>query len=376
MATPTRGTSVPAAGEQWSFGRHDHGATACLRCRHGCGRSGTIGGDAPPRDPPDHRGRRAAGRFHDRPERSSCRAAPLPGRLSRPPHRGGRRLRRRHRGGRAEGDRRSARGQGDRLRGHRSDPDDRTHEAVAKALGRDLAEDAAALRQIGAMVARMHAAGWVASPTPAPANRRMARMATGGRILDNRRGMAPPLAIELEAPSGRWLFVLPGVPREFEAVLEEVLIPGYFSDSRAPTVVESPLSRRHRGRLRRADAAAGAGVPRCCGRLLPSAAGWRPDHPAEGTGSRAGARRRAAARRAEAGTRRAGVPRRGSATQVADGAPALLDLEDDLRRCRLPEGGVEALALLGVRSRRERGDPGIGGRSRAGPPGRRCSARP
>ncbi len=124
-------------------------------------------------------------------------------------------------------------------------PDDRTHEAVAKALGRDLAEDAAALRQIGAMVARMHAAGWVASPTPAPANRRMARMATGGRILDNRRGMAPPLAIELEAPSGRWLFVLPGVPREFEAVLEEVLIPGYFSDSRAPTVVES----RHPGAI-------------------------------------------------------------------------------------------------------------------------------
>jgi nicotinamide-nucleotide amidase len=124
-------------------------------------------------------------------------------------------------------------------------PDDRTHEAVAKALGRDLAEDAAALRQIEAMVARMHAAGWVASPTPTPANRRMARMASGGRILDNRRGMAPPLAIELEAAPGRWLFVLPGVPREFQAVLEEVLIPGYFSGSRALTVVES----RHPGAI-------------------------------------------------------------------------------------------------------------------------------
>jgi nicotinamide-nucleotide amidase len=122
-------------------------------------------------------------------------------------------------------------------------PDDRTHEAVAKALGRDLAEDAAALRRIEAMVARMQAAGWVASPTPNPANRRMARMATGGQILDNRRGMAPPLAVELESPPGRWLFVLPGVPREFEAVLEEVLIPDYFSGSRALTVVES----RHPG---------------------------------------------------------------------------------------------------------------------------------
>ncbi|MGD1052809.1 MAG: molybdopterin-binding protein [Candidatus Dormibacteria bacterium] len=124
-------------------------------------------------------------------------------------------------------------------------PDDRTHEAVAAALGRPLVEEPAALRQIEAMVARMHAAGWVPSPIPTPANRKMARMATGGRILDNRRGMAPPLAIELEAGGSRWLFVLPGVPREFEAVLVEVLIPGYFAGSRALTVVES----RHPGAI-------------------------------------------------------------------------------------------------------------------------------
>ncbi len=118
-------------------------------------------------------------------------------------------------------------------------PDDRTHQAVAKALGRELVEDPAALSRIESMVVRMYAAGWVASATPTPANRRMARMAAGGRILDNRRGMAPPLAIELEAARDRWLFVLPGVPREFEAVLDEVLIPGYFASSRALTVVES-----------------------------------------------------------------------------------------------------------------------------------------
>lgn len=131
-------------------------------------------------------------------------------------------------------------------------PDDRTHEAVARALGRELVEDPAAYRHVQSVVARMHAAGWVPSPTPTPANRRMARMAAGGRILDNRRGMAPPLAVELgpaaaggvgvgepgpAAPS-RWLFVLPGVPREFAAVLEEVLIPEYFSGSRALAVVE------------------------------------------------------------------------------------------------------------------------------------------
>jgi nicotinamide-nucleotide amidase len=132
-------------------------------------------------------------------------------------------------------------------------PDDRTHEAVARALGRELVEDPAAYRHVQSLVARMHAAGWVPSPTPSPANRRMARMAAGGRILDNRRGMAPPLAVELgpAAAAGaagageprppvpsRWLFVLPGVPREFAAVLEEVLIPEYFSGSRALAVVE------------------------------------------------------------------------------------------------------------------------------------------
>ena len=131
-------------------------------------------------------------------------------------------------------------------------PDDRTHEAVAKALGRELVEDPAALRHIEALVARMHAAGWLPSPIPTPANRRMARMAAGGRVLATRRGMAPPLAVELDpsgdattAPWGRWLFVLPGVPREFEAVLEEALIPAYFSGSRALAVVET----RHPGAM-------------------------------------------------------------------------------------------------------------------------------
>jgi nicotinamide-nucleotide amidase len=134
-------------------------------------------------------------------------------------------------------------------------PDDRTHEAVARALDRELVEDGPALRHIEAVVARMHAAGWVPSPVPTPANRRMALMASGGRVLENRRGMAPPLAVELPVPAGaepgqsapgaepppspgRWLFVLPGVPREFAAVLEEALVPEFFSASRPLSVVE------------------------------------------------------------------------------------------------------------------------------------------
>ncbi|HYA01438.1 MAG TPA: molybdopterin-binding protein [Candidatus Binatia bacterium] len=118
-------------------------------------------------------------------------------------------------------------------------PDDRTHEAVARALGRDLVEHPEALRHVRELVARMHAAGWVASPEPSPANRRMARMAAGGQVLTNRRGMAPPLAVRLDGDGAeRWLFVLPGVPREFEAILEEELIPEFFTGSRPLTVIE------------------------------------------------------------------------------------------------------------------------------------------
>jgi nicotinamide-nucleotide amidase len=145
-------------------------------------------------------------------------------------------------------------------------PDDRTHEGVARALGRELVENPRALSHIRALLERMHAAGWVASPEPSPANRRMAVMAAGALALDNPRGMAPPLALRLPgsadpagagtvskkplastaaAPAERWLFVLPGVPREFAAILEEVLIPTYFTGSRALSVVEQ----RHRGAI-------------------------------------------------------------------------------------------------------------------------------
>ena len=147
-------------------------------------------------------------------------------------------------------------------------PDDRTHEAVARALDRSLVEHPAAVRHIETLVARMHAAGWVSSPAPTPANRKMSRMAEGAEILDNPRGMAPGLAVELgpataagtppqpraegaeigagaagpdalaPSPWSRWLFVLPGVPREFAAMLEDVLIPSHFAGSEAMTVIE------------------------------------------------------------------------------------------------------------------------------------------
>jgi nicotinamide-nucleotide amidase len=115
-------------------------------------------------------------------------------------------------------------------------PDDRTFEAVAAALGRPLEENATALAGITAMVSRMHAAGWIAENVVSEGNRRCAVVPAGGLVLPNRRGMAPPMAYEVAAD--RWLFILPGVPREFTTIVEEELIPRFFAGGTAALVVE------------------------------------------------------------------------------------------------------------------------------------------
>lgn len=120
-------------------------------------------------------------------------------------------------------------------------PDDRTFEAVAAALSRPLEESSVALAGITAMVARMHAAGWIADNVVSEGNRRCAMVPAGGIVLPNRRGMAPPMAYEVGAD--RWLLILPGVPREFTTIVEEELIPRFFAGGTASLVIEA----RYRG---------------------------------------------------------------------------------------------------------------------------------
>jgi nicotinamide-nucleotide amidase len=115
-------------------------------------------------------------------------------------------------------------------------PDDRTFQAVADALGRPLELNPAAYANIEALAKRMHAAGWIDKPEVSEANRRCAIVPAGSTVLANRQGMAPPLAIDLG--SDRWLFVLPGIPREFTTIVEEELIPQYFAGAAAPVVRE------------------------------------------------------------------------------------------------------------------------------------------
>ena len=115
-------------------------------------------------------------------------------------------------------------------------PDDRTFEAVARALDRPLEENELALAHITGIVARMHAAGWVKTSEVSEGNRRCATVPAGGTVLVNRRGMAPPMAYEVG--EDRWLFILPGVPREFTTIVEEDLIPRFFSGGTATVVDE------------------------------------------------------------------------------------------------------------------------------------------
>ena len=115
-------------------------------------------------------------------------------------------------------------------------PDDRTLEAVAAALDRPLELDEGAMAHIAGIVSRMHAAGWVASPEVTEANRRAALLPRGAEAVTNRRGMSPAVAVEVG--DDRWLFVLPGVPREFTAIVEEELLPRWFAGRAAPAVAE------------------------------------------------------------------------------------------------------------------------------------------
>jgi molybdenum cofactor synthesis domain-containing protein len=115
-------------------------------------------------------------------------------------------------------------------------PDDRTFASVAEALGLELRLHPEAFEHIQALVRRMHEAGWVDSPEVSEGNRRSAMLPSGATLLANRRGMAPGIALDLG--DGRRLFVLPGIPREFSAMVKEELIPRYFADGEHPHVTE------------------------------------------------------------------------------------------------------------------------------------------
>jgi competence/damage-inducible protein CinA-like protein len=96
--------------------------------------------------------------------------------------------------------------------------DDLTKPAIAKIFGREMKLDEA-------FAARLEDRWRARFPnTRFPAtNRTQAEIPEGARILTNRHGTAP--GIWLEDEKGRWVAMMPGVPREMRGVLAEELLP-------------------------------------------------------------------------------------------------------------------------------------------------------
>ena len=96
--------------------------------------------------------------------------------------------------------------------------DDRTKESIAAVFGREMRLDPDIL---AALEKRWRDRGW---PGALPAaNRQQAMIPEGARILVNRHGSAP--GIWLEDDRGRWVAMLPGVPREMRGMLADELGP-------------------------------------------------------------------------------------------------------------------------------------------------------
>jgi nicotinamide-nucleotide amidase len=95
--------------------------------------------------------------------------------------------------------------------------DDRTRPAIAKLFGRELVRD-------DAIVAQIRERFWRMSSAKMPeTNVVQAMVPVGARVLENRHGTAPSLMLEDE--KGRWVIMLPGVPREMRGLTSDTIIP-------------------------------------------------------------------------------------------------------------------------------------------------------
>jgi nicotinamide-nucleotide amidase len=100
--------------------------------------------------------------------------------------------------------------------------DDLTKPAIAKLFGREMKLDEAFAKKLE----ERWRARFPNSRFPAT-NRTQAEIPDGARILTNRHGTAP--GIWLEDEKGRWVAMMPGVPREMRGMLAEELLPAIKS---------------------------------------------------------------------------------------------------------------------------------------------------
>jgi nicotinamide-nucleotide amidase len=95
--------------------------------------------------------------------------------------------------------------------------DDRTRPAIAKLFGRELVLDESIVAQIEARFWRMTSAKMPET------NIVQAMVPAGARVLENLHGTAPGLWIE--DAQGRWVAMLPGVPREMRGLTNDSILP-------------------------------------------------------------------------------------------------------------------------------------------------------
>jgi nicotinamide-nucleotide amidase len=111
--------------------------------------------------------------------------------------------------------------------------DDLTKPAIARIFGRVMILD----ERIAGELEKRWRARFPNSVFPAT-NRTQAEIPEGAKILTNRHGSAP--GIWLEDDEGRWVAMMPGVPREMRGMLAEEVLPAMESRSGgAGTVVHS-----------------------------------------------------------------------------------------------------------------------------------------
>ena len=103
--------------------------------------------------------------------------------------------------------------------------DDLTKPSIARIFGRRMILD----EEIAAALERRWNARFPAGRFPAT-NRTQAEIPEGARILTNRHGSAP--GVWLEDEKGRWVAMIPGIPREMRGMLAEEVLPAIKALSR------------------------------------------------------------------------------------------------------------------------------------------------
>ena len=100
--------------------------------------------------------------------------------------------------------------------------DDVTMIAVAEALGQKLVLCRECLERIRAFYLKLYEKGLIDDPELNEARKKMAYLPEGAEPLENTEGAAPGAYIEHR---GTKIFVLPGMPREMKAMLENEVLP-------------------------------------------------------------------------------------------------------------------------------------------------------